>query len=148
MTSFRGTVLVVDDDPMVAVNHRDLLENAGYRCLWADRLGRAWRTISCQRPDLIVCDHDLPDGKGVALIRKLAEGGLDIPVVYVTAANAAHLPELQQCGQIRQVLSKPVDADDLLATVAAHVPPLQVRVYPRLIGQAERGWLLDFAQHG
>ena len=55
------TILVIDDDRMVRVLARRLLESSGYRTIDADSGASGLAVARRERPDLVVLDGDLPD---------------------------------------------------------------------------------------
>ena len=72
------------------------------------------------RPDLVLLDLHLPDIPGEEVLRRLRADGRTarVPVVVVSAdATAAALERLQGAGA-DAYLTKPLDVDELLATVA------------------------------
>jgi len=139
-----GTVLLVEDNPVLGFNQQDFLENAGYRCFLAETVRRAWRIIQCQPVGLLLCDHDLPDGKGVTLIERLRAGKLDLPVLYLTAAGERHLPQkVREFSCVKEILTKPVTPEKLLKEVKTWMDASTAKTYPRLVGEDERRLLLS-----
>jgi two-component system phosphate regulon response regulator OmpR len=78
-------VWVVDDDPELRRMLATYLGEQGYdvRCLvdGAQLLAR----LEGQRPDLVVLDLMLPGDDGLTVLRRLRDGGDDLPVVMLTA---------------------------------------------------------------
>jgi len=141
---YLGTVLLVEDNPVIGVNQKDLLESEGYRCVWADSLQRAWRLAQTHSLELIICDHDLPDGKGETLVKRLLASGRSVPVLYLSAAAHGDLRRrIEGLESVRSVLTKPVSPEELMDAVKACAGPTETVIYPRLIGQDERGLLLN-----
>lgn len=142
-----GDILVVDDDPLVAFNHTDILIDAGYNAMTANSLSQAWNAVSIRSFDLIICDHDLGDGKGLELLSRMVTAGKRYNVIYLSAALPEVLSLASKCELVRNVLTKPVDRETLLNVVskllhAADVPETRDE-YPKLIGIDEREFLLD-----
>jgi DNA-binding response OmpR family regulator len=139
----KGSILVVDDDPLVRMNTVDTLLDAGYACSVADSLAAGWSMLSHRRFDLVVCDHDLGDGKGSVLARRLDEKGDDTPFVFLSAAGDALDEELSGVSRVKRILRKPSTASSLLAAVSeCLVKASDDNLYPRLIGEDERERLL------
>lgn len=146
MEKHRGSVIVVDDDPLVLMNNSDLLEDAGYVTSQASCIEQAWGMVRSRRFDFMLCDHDLTDGKGLTLIRRMSEAGINIPVIYLSAATPVVLEEVARESLVKKVLSKPVDKNALYAAAATlepHAAPAGEERYPRLVGDDERRKLLD-----
>ena len=80
-------ILVVDDDKQIARLVRAYLEQAGYQALVAYDGETAWRSITHDRPDLVLLDLMLPDRDGWSITRDMrADKSLGhIPVIMLTA---------------------------------------------------------------
>ena len=83
------SIWVVDDDPELRRMVGTYLIDQGYdvRCLadGAQLLAR----LAGQRPDLVVLDLMMPGDDGLTLLRRLRDGGDDLPVVMLTAKGDA-----------------------------------------------------------
>jgi CheY-like chemotaxis protein/anti-sigma regulatory factor (Ser/Thr protein kinase) len=112
-------VLVVDDDDAVANATAMLLETDGYRPLVARDLETAQSRLAEMDGalDLIICDFHLSPGPtGVETIGKLREmGRRAIPAVLVTGDTSTDIADMADRLEKCRVLSKPIDADELLA---------------------------------
>ncbi|HYR08690.1 MAG TPA: PAS domain S-box protein, partial [Longimicrobium sp.] len=76
------------------------------------------------RPDLVLLDLHLPDIPGEEVLRRLRADArtADIPVVVISAdATRDSLDRLRTAGA-DAYLTKPLDLDDFLATLEAHLP--------------------------
>ncbi|MEY9931972.1 response regulator of citrate/malate metabolism [Catenulispora sp. GP43] len=93
--SAAATVLVVDDDYRVAKIHAAYVERTpGFTvCGQAHSAAQALDLVAALRPDLVLMDVYLPDGDGLAVIRKLLEApesaasGPHPDFVVITAAR-------------------------------------------------------------
>ena len=83
------TVLVVDDDFMVARIHTQFVERTeGFVVVGVSSSGQAaLDDIARLRPDLVLLDVHLPDMTGIDVLRRLRGGGDDVGVLMVTAAR-------------------------------------------------------------
>jgi DNA-binding response OmpR family regulator len=81
-------ILVVDDEPTVRALVRDVLEEEGHEVLLAEDGYAGLRIAESHRPDCVVLDVMMPGIDGHAVLQRLraSEGGLDLPVVMLTAA--------------------------------------------------------------
>lgn len=139
----RGSILIVDDDPLVQMNHSDLLEDAGFSPLGADNVQQAWNILQTRTFDLIICDHDLTDGKGADLLKKACSAGIETPTIYLSAAQSSVLSEAEKIPIVKKVLLKPVDKELLLEAVNENIDNSSGEdKYPNLIGKDERQILL------
>jgi len=143
MLETKGNVLVVDDDPLVRMNYADLLEDEHYGVTEADSFIQGFNAVQGRDFDLIICDHDLGDGKGIDIIKDLIARGKDIPVIYLSGAQMQVLDEVGQLSIVRAVLAKPVSEQQVLEAVEEHISVNDYDAYPKLIGDDERNQLLN-----
>jgi two-component system, OmpR family, phosphate regulon response regulator PhoB len=114
-------ILIIDDSR----DTRELLSlhmrNAGYRVTVAEDAVAAGHRVAEAAPDLIICDCKMPFMDGVDFIAALRGDATipDIPVVFI--ASREHKTELAGRTFGFPLLSKPLVADDLLATVAGQL---------------------------
>ena len=104
-------ILVVDDDRALCDLLHDLLMEAGHEVRCAHHGLAALDEIGRGRPDLVVTDVQMPRLDGLGLLTRLAERGVGIPVVLMSAWHDGPLP----AGVA--FVAKPFELDDLLATV-------------------------------
>jgi DNA-binding response OmpR family regulator len=129
------TVLIVEDEALVAMLVEDTLAGAGYRGVWAPDGGRA--VPPC--PDhpaaarAAVVDLRLADGRdGRHVVRRLREGRPSMPVVVVTGFDPrAPEADLRGLGGPTVRLQKPFDCDELLERLAAMLGGAAVPARPR-----------------
>lgn len=111
-------VLVVDDDPDVAMYTRTVLERrAGcvVRELGDPRLVRA--TVDEFRPDVVVTDIEMPGMTGLELLAMLRAEQPDLPVVIMTAHVSVDYALGALRSQADEFLTKPVSSATLTSTV-------------------------------
>jgi PAS domain S-box-containing protein len=119
-----GSILFVEDDADQLESTPRLLEAMGYRVTAMRHPEEALELVSARSCpfDLIITDYDMPGMSGVQLARRVGESSPELPVILVSgredaAAAAAHLPN------IRQVVIKPYDKDDLSAAIFGALEP-------------------------
>ena len=81
-------ILVVDDEPSITDSVAMMLSFEGFQVATAHTGGDALALISESPFDLLVLDVMLPDISGLELTRRIRNGGLDIPVLFLTAKSA------------------------------------------------------------
>jgi DNA-binding response OmpR family regulator len=85
MPAEAARLLVVEDDPAMAIALRDGFRFEGYA---VDVVGdgvAALRAVAEGRPDLIVLDLMLPRASGFEVCRELRRSGSDVPILMLTA---------------------------------------------------------------
>jgi len=118
----RGEILVVEDNARNMALLRDVLQATGYRTLQASTGREAVALAHAHQPALVLMDIRLPDMDGTEALRLLRtnERTKLIPVLAVTAQAMAGERERFLAAGFDGYLSKPIDVDELLATVRLH----------------------------
>ena len=140
-------IWVVDDDPEIRQLLATYLGEQGYevRCL-ADGKQLTAR-LESQRPDLVVLDLMLPGDDGLTLLRRLRDGGDDLPVLMLTARGDAvdRIIGLEQGAD--DYLAKPFLPRELTARIEAVLRRRGLQPAGAPLATAERirfgGWDLD-----
>lgn len=114
-------VLIIEDEPLIAMLLRDLLEDAGATSFsFAATQHEAVAAASDQLPTIITSDVKLLDGTGpraVALIH--ARCGV-IPVMFVTGSPA----DCDPCPESARIIPKPIERDLVIQTFRELAPAL------------------------
>ena len=110
-------VLIIEDEPLVALDLREIVEGLGHSVVGVARTHReALATIAATRPGLILADIQLADGSsGIEAVNEFF-GSLSTPVIFVTA-----YPERFLNGEPPEpafLISKPFSVDGLKAVVS------------------------------
>jgi signal transduction histidine kinase/ActR/RegA family two-component response regulator len=127
------TVLIVDDDVRNVFALTSALELHGLRVLYADN-GTDGIALLTRHPevDIVLMDAMMPDLDGnetTRLIRRLPEGA-DLPVVFLTAKAMPGDRESSLAAGASDYVTKPVDLDALLVTIASWVGARARRAAP------------------
>ncbi|MEY2434599.1 MAG: hypothetical protein QOC92_4324 [Acidimicrobiaceae bacterium] len=115
-------ILVVDDDASARAFVVTTLRLAGYECVeaasGAEALERIDATISA-----VVLDNRLPDALGTELLHKLRIrlGATTLPVLLVTGDDQLTGPVAGLSAGATDYLVKPVEPDELVARLGAHL---------------------------
>ncbi|WP_067439503.1 response regulator [Nocardioides jensenii] len=121
MSEHDVTVLIVDDDFMVASIHTKFVERTeGFRVVGVAATGAsALAEIERLAPELVLLDVHLPDMTGIDVLRTLRGGGNDVGVVMVTAAREADTVRAAAANGAAHYLVKPFAYDDLRVRLEA-----------------------------
>jgi len=126
MDGTAATILVVEDHKATRTFLADNLSADGYELLEADCASAGQRLIETGFPDLAIVDLGLPDGDGLALVRRVREADRlashadpDLPLL-ILSGRASELDRLRgfACGCDDYVV-KPFNYQELLARVRA-----------------------------
>ena len=115
----RPKLLVVEDDPNIVELLSASLRFAGFDVTAATNGAEAVASARESRPDLVVLDVMLPDLDGFEVIRRLREGGVRTPVVFLTARDATDdkIRGLTLGGD--DYVTKPFSLEELTARIRA-----------------------------
>jgi LmbE family N-acetylglucosaminyl deacetylase/CheY-like chemotaxis protein len=118
MTEEAYRVLVVDDDPDVAVYTSTVLERRGgcvVKTITDPAKARA--IVDEFRPDVVVTDIEMPGMTGLQLIALLRADQPDLPVVIMTAHITVDYAVAALRSQADEFLTKPIASSDLISIV-------------------------------
>jgi len=90
----RASILIVDDDRMVRLMLRRILEGYGYLCAEASQVDPARALLSEAAFDLVITDMNMPGDSGMDLIRTISDRHSDTAVIMVTGDDDPALAEL------------------------------------------------------
>ena len=116
-------ILVIEDEPAMRSNLRDILELENFSPLTAANGREGIATATRELPDLILCDVMMPEQDGHAVLAALRADAATakIPFVFLTAKGEhADIRTGMNLGA-DDYLVKPVKVDDLLAAIAARL---------------------------
>jgi signal transduction histidine kinase len=109
------SVLIVDDDPMVAATTAAILEDLGHSVLVVSSGALALNVVRSETAiDVVVTDYAMPGMTGVELARQIQEVRPGLPIILAT--GYADLPNADDPGLPR--LAKPYRREDLARMLA------------------------------
>jgi FixJ family two-component response regulator len=112
-----AVIAIVDDDTSVRRSLQRLIRSAGWK---AEPFASAQEFLErCQTdaPSCLVLDLQLPDLNGLELQKRLAEAGLEIPIVFLTGhGNIPASVQAMKAGAV-EFLTKPIDEQDLFRAI-------------------------------
>lgn len=117
----KGKVTIVDDDRFIRYLLDLHLRKAGYDVSAAEDAVAAGRMVLAAKPDVILCDVDMPFMDGFEFVTALRSdpATAHIGVIFLTVSKTVG-ERAKQLGAAHLV--KPVMADELLRTVAQFMP--------------------------
>jgi CheY-like chemotaxis protein len=120
----RSTIVVVDDEPHVAITLSEILERRDYRTVWFTEPVAALALIKAHKPDLLLTDVNMPilDGFDLAICVKRIYP--DCPVLIVSAiSNDPQLAKrIATAGVSLALKAKPIQICQLLSRIAELIP--------------------------
>ena len=123
-TAGKVRILIVDDEPSMREMLRIVLRRDGYDVQLANTGREAIDQLRQNNFDLLLSDIKMPDVSGVDVLRAAKEINRDVVAFMMTAyASTSTAVEAMRLGAHNYV-SKPADADDVLAAVMGDARPV------------------------
>jgi diguanylate cyclase (GGDEF)-like protein len=126
-------ILVVDDDRDVCESLAHILSDRGFEVATAtdgvDALGK----IDEVRPDLVLCDVEMPNMNGFELLSRIRQTGhaLELPVILVSGSCETSLRVEGIDRGANDYVGKPVDSSELVARIKARLREAQLLAWHR-----------------
>jgi FixJ family two-component response regulator len=111
------TVFIVDDDAGMRASIAGLLKSAGLR---SESFGAAEEFLRTNRPDVpscLVLDVSLPGINGLDFQHKLADAGVQIPIIFITGHGDIPMTVKAMKSGAVEFLTKPFHDQDLLDAI-------------------------------
>ena len=110
-------IAVVDDDPSAREGLSSLIRSAGLQVETFASAQEFLARSGAETPSCLVLDLQLPGLSGLDLQKRMAEVGLEIPIVFLTGhGNIPASVQAMKAGAV-EFLTKPFDEHDLLQAV-------------------------------
>ena len=112
-----ATVLVVDDDDLVRAAIQGMLKSVGLR---SETFATPQEFLRCKRsdgPSCLVLDVRLPGVSGLDFQRELADGGIRIPIIFITGHGDIPMTGKAMKSGAVEFLTKPFRDQDLLDAI-------------------------------
>ena len=109
-------IAVVDDDPGVLKALSRLLRSRVFNVRTSGSGEEFLAALPNGRPKCLDVDLQMPNMSGLALLKRLADDGLHIPAIMITAQDDAVLSEHEMAGLVA-FLRKPLQDSALFAAV-------------------------------
>ena len=110
-------IAIVDDDPSAREGLQALIQSAGWR---AETFASAQEFLArpgAEATSCLVLDLQLPGLSGLDLQKRMAEVGLEIPIVFLTGhGNIPASVQAMKAGAV-EFLTKPFDEEELLLAI-------------------------------
>ena len=111
MSDFK-TILIVEDEVIIALDMQDTVSERGHRVVLASTLSEAQFILEAGGIDLAILDYHLKDGSTDDLMRRLYDAGVPFIICSGTTETVVDFPNAP-------LLAKPFNYDSLLEAVSA-----------------------------
>jgi FixJ family two-component response regulator len=113
----KAIIAIVDDDLSVREGLESLIRSAGWRVETFASAQEFLARPGAETPSCLVLDLQLPGLSGLDLQKRMAEVGLEIPIVFLTGhGNIPSSVQAMKAGAV-EFLTKPFDEEDLLRAI-------------------------------
>lgn len=112
-------ILVIEDEPSVAIALRDSLESEGHSVKVVSDGSAGFQTASSESFDLILLDLMLPKMSGLEICQRLRANEIETPIIMLTARGASSDAAFGLKLGADDYIPKPFDVGELLARIEA-----------------------------
>jgi two-component system cell cycle sensor histidine kinase/response regulator CckA len=116
-------ILVVDDEPIVRVQIRRMVEAHGYSVVEAPDGRSALALLEREKVDLVLLDVTMPDLDGTEVVREARARGHRVPIVLISGYADFPVETRLEPETYSGFLAKPFKLDDLIATIKLATSP-------------------------
>jgi AmiR/NasT family two-component response regulator len=110
------TILVADDESIIRLGLKQILEEAGHIVYMAENGAVAIKQAESCRPDLVILDIKMPEMDGLEAASLLLDKN-QVPVIFLTAYGEQELIERAARLPVMGYLVKPIKEAELLAMI-------------------------------
>ncbi len=106
-----GSIILADDDELVATLVYDAFIAAGHAVGWLKDGRSALNIVKQRRPDLLILDCNMPEMSGILVLRELRKSPdlFDLPVLMLTGRQSETDEEIVRYEGANDYLRKPFD---------------------------------------
>jgi DNA-binding response OmpR family regulator len=119
MTVARSRILVIEDEPHIALGLKDALEFEGFGVTVAHRGAEGIQLARNDKPDCVILDLMLPDVNGYKVCEEIRRVDRHVPIIMLTARS-------QEADKVRGLdagaddyVTKPFSVNELVARIRA-----------------------------
>lgn len=116
-------IMIVDDSAYARRVHRSMLERSGYAVVEASTGTSGIEAFSLEKPDLVLLDLSMEDIGGLDVLKTLRALDPAVRVIVISADIQRSTSDAVMTGGAERFLAKPVQAEQLSATVAEVLGP-------------------------
>ena len=100
-------ILIVDDEEDICYFLSRNLSKRGFQTTISNSLAEAQKQLDLIRPDIVLLDNHLPDGRGIDFVKKINYRYPDLKIIMITAHDSPEDRSKAYSNGIKYFLSKP-----------------------------------------
>ena len=109
-------ILIADDESIIRLGLKQILEEAGHTVYAAENGVAAVRLAEAHTPDLVILDIKMPEMDGFEAARAIQDR-IQVPIIFLTAYGEQELVERAVRLSVMGYLVKPINEAELLAMI-------------------------------
>jgi DNA-binding response OmpR family regulator len=117
-----GTVLIVEDERLLARTLSSALKEAGVKSVIAASAEQAERNLAATEFDVVVLDNRLPKASGIELLRRMRERGVSSRVIFMTAYETREVKAEARKLRVDRYVKKPFDLTSMMEAIQDLLP--------------------------
>lgn len=110
-------VVIIEDEALLVRNMTRYLTRLGHEVTGAGTVADGLRAHDEAQPDIVLVDHNLPDGTGIDVIRAIRARDLTTKIVMITAHGSVAIAVEAMKAGADDYLSKPVSLEEVALQV-------------------------------
>jgi len=108
-----GRIVIIEDETLLVRNMTRYLVRLGHEVTSAATVAEGLRTHEDAQPDVVLVDHNLPDGTGIDVIRAIRARDLTTKIVMITAHGSVSIAVEAMKAGADDYLTKPVALEEV-----------------------------------
>ena len=122
-------ILFIDDEESVLYSMSKILSLLGFNVVAMQSSTEALASFRKEPThfDIVVTDHNMPQLTGYDMAKQFLEIRPDIPIILYTACSSEFTPEKVKKTGIKELLIKPVSAQELAGVINRILEPVQCK---------------------
>jgi FixJ family two-component response regulator len=121
MSAHLATVAIVDDDASVRKALALLLAASSFETATYGSAGEFLQSLPTGHPQCLIVDLQMPEMTGLELQQRLAQDGVSIPTIAITAHDEFGARERCEAAGARAFLLKPIQEEVLISAIRSAI---------------------------
>ncbi len=127
LKSYKGSVLIIDDEIDLTNTLSNFLEKNGYRAFQANSGEEGIQAFLKHQTDIVVTDLKMPGINGIDVIRQIREQNEQVEIIVLTAYEESELIIRALKNRASDFILKPVDLETLKLTIEKAFERIKLR---------------------
>jgi len=136
----RKRILIVDDEELIRITLKDILEKEGYEVSSAEDGKIGWQKFQTEKPVIVLCDLKMPGLDGITLLEKIKQISPDTVVIMLTAYGT--IPGAVQAMKLGayDYITKPFLPEEIVELIKKSFEFYQLKMENRFLKKRLKGY--------